>query len=173
MLPLPGPWASHLPSHQILSLRRASPALLFAGAVEGARSRSPPVTGAHIQLPLQPTQPSGEIRGKLLLLRLGREAAVPGTRAAADIQLCKASTVQRPSALTRQLVPITPITPGEFPLPRTPKHSPSHVPAAEQSTAEQSTAKQSRAESPSHPPACSRLLHGEDLGSQMALEHQT
>lgn len=153
---------------------QGQPALLFAGAAEGAHSQSPLLAGAHIQPPLQPMQPLGEIRGKLLLLWPGREAALPGARGAADTRLCKAPTVPASSrhnwcspTLTRQLIPITPIASREFPLRRRPEPSPSHVPAAGQSRA-----KQSRADSPSHPPACSCLLHGGDLGSQMAPKHQ-
>lgn len=63
------------------------------------------------------------------------------------MRLCKALTVPASSrrdgclrALTIQLVSITPITPREFPLPGTSKHSPSHVTCrgAEQSRGQQS-----------------------------------
>lgn len=68
VLTLPGSWASRLPSHQILPLCRPSLALLFTGAVEGACSQRLLVAVAHIQPPLQPMQPSGKLKGKLLLL---------------------------------------------------------------------------------------------------------
>lgn len=57
--------------------------MLFTREVEGVGSHAPPVTEAHIQLSLQPTQLLGEMRGKLLL-QPGRKIALPGTCGAAD-----------------------------------------------------------------------------------------
>lgn len=156
VLPLPRPWASPLPSHQILFPCRTARCWVLLGQwPEHALSlRSP--RSLRGRLEENCCCCCGWEGGRLSQAHM--ELQTCGSAKHRVFQLSPSATGA--CALTRQFIPTTPIILREFPLPRTLKRSFSHVPTSEQSR------------QPSRPPACSHLLYREDLGCQMALKHQ-